>query len=791
MKKSKLKNENLDTKKVYLGIGISVIFIMIITFMSVGFALYTQVININGTATFKTDGDFAITNVVKISSSNTTDALPSFTMNTINLNLEFVKSSDPNPVYNAVYDITVTNDTFFDHTVNSFEFTFDINDGQGQPIGTVNYELTGVTSGDMIEKLSERVATLTVTFVPSVDQNFYPINGEGEIDDEAKPEGNMLATLTGTTTGDVSEGRIAAFTVKVTSTYETNRDFHLVLGNPKLEVCNSSGGTLSDFTIPANTAGQTYTFYVKEKSGATFPDDSITTSVTLKSTGLPNVGCGNITLTVDKEEVYVDTTPPVISNVVASQSNEIGVVNLSWDGDDDYSGVDHYTVLVLDGDNNVVRTLNTTADETQMTINNLSNGTNVNTYNFVVYGTDNDTNTASQTDINNATTSAGYASASGADQYQWVFTVSFSTTGVNSNGNSTVNIGDTYTATVTAQNNYTLPNNITVTMGGTATTNFTYNRNNGNISIPNVTGNLIITVTGTYNGGTPCLVEGTKIRLADGTTKLVDNITYDDLLLVYDHEFGGFTYEYPIWMESVKTRDFYQLTTFDDNTTLKTVGPHSVFNVDTNRYADISTIKVGTTIYKVDENNNLYKVKIKKIETIRKKIKYYDVVSTRFYNMVADDVLVNDGREFLCNFYEFRENLLWSLRRQEVLKNNIQLDYNDFKYTGTPYYLFYGLRAQDGAVLVKYNYITKEQFKSVFVDLLLNKKYIKEPNNIFGKRIWSLSIDDKYKTKVFEGTKYKLPKSNVKCYLNTTNNKCYKPGSTITVWTGTHLISKY
>ena len=235
MKKSKLKNENLDTKKVYLGIGISVIFIMIITFMSVGFALYTQVININGTATFKTDGDFAITNVVKISSSNTTDALPSFTMNTINLNLEFVKSSDPNPVYNAVYDITVTNDTFFDHTVNSFEFTFDINDGQGQPIGTVNYELTGVTSGDMIEKLSERVATLTVTFVPSVDQNFYPINGEGEIDDEAKPEGNMLATLTGTTTGDVSEGRIAAFTVKVTSTYETNRDFHLVLGNPKLK----------------------------------------------------------------------------------------------------------------------------------------------------------------------------------------------------------------------------------------------------------------------------------------------------------------------------------------------------------------------------------------------------------------------------------------------------------------------------------------------------------------------------------------------------------------------------
>lgn len=790
MRKSKLRDKNLDTKKLYLGMGVSLLVVMIVTFMSLGFALYTQVININGTARFRTDGDFGITNVTKISSSNTTDALPSFTMNSISLNLEFVKSDEPDPVYNAVYDITLSNQTFFDQTITNFEFSFSLNDDQGHPIGTVNYDLTGVNSGDMIDKLSEKVATLTVTFVPSVDQDLYPIGGEGTIDNQEKPNGNMVCTLVGSTSGDVSNGRIASFTAKVTSTYETNRDFHFVLGNPKLDVCNSSGGTLNDFTINANTSDQTYTFYVKQKSGETFPTDSVTTSVTLKSSGLPNVGCGNITLTVDKEEVYVDTSAPVISNVTAVRSNEIGVVNLSWDGEDDYSGVDHYTVLVLDGDNNVVRTLNTTSDETEIAINNLSNGTNASIYNFVVYGIDNEGNTASQSNINDATTSPGYASASGASSYQWVFTVSFSTTGVNSNGNSTVNVGETYTATVTAQNNYSLPNTITVTMGGTATTNFTYNQNNGRISIPNVTGNLVITVTGTYNGGIPCLVEGTKIRLANGKEKLVDDITYDDLLLVFDHEFGGFTYEYPIWMEKVKIRDFYQLTTFSDGTTLKTVGPHTVFNADTNRYADISTIDIGTTIYKVDKNNNLYKVKITKIETIHKKIKYYDVVSTRFYNMVADDVLVNDGREYLCNFYEFRENLLWSYRRQEVLKYNIQLDYKDFKQV--PYYLFYGLRAQDGAVLVRYNYINMNEFKSVFTDLLLNKKYIKEPNNILGKRIWSLSIDNNYKTKVFEGTKFKLPnKKNVKCYLNTTNNKCYKPGSTIKVITGTHLITKY
>ncbi len=787
MKKSKLRDKNLDYKKVYLGVLVSLVLVLTLTFMSVGFALYTQVIKINGTAKFKTDGDFAITNVTKVSSSNTTDALPSFTNDSINLNLEFIKSDEENPLYKAIYDITVSNDTFFDHTINDFSFDLKVNDESGNPLGTLNYELTGINSGDMIDKLSEKIATLTVTFVPSVDQDSYVINGEGSIDDQEKPEGNIIASIVGSTNGNVSNGNIASFNVKVTSSYSTDRTFNFTLGNPKLVVCDASGNTLNNFTIGANTSDQTYTFYVKQKSGETFSTDTINTSVTLKSSGLPNVNCGSITLTVDKEEEYVDISAPVISNVSAIQSNEIGVVNVTWDSEDE-SGVDHYTVLVYDGDNNLINTLNTSTDEKQITISNLADGSNISSYSFVVYGTDTLGNKASNEDINNATTSAGYACSSDVGSYQWTYTVTFNATGVNYSGESTVNIGNTYTATVTAQQNYTLPNNITVSMGGRNTTNFTYN--NGNISIPNVTGNLIITVTGTYNGGVPCLVEGTMIRLGNGKVKKVDDITYDDLLLVFDHENGGFSYEYPIWMEKVHERDFYQLTTFDDGTTLKTVGPHTVFNVDTNRYSDISTIDVGTSIYKVDNNNKLYKVKIKKIETIHKKIKYYDIVSTRYYNLIADDVLVNDGREELCNFYEFRENLLWSHRREEVLKNNIQLDYNNFREV--PYYLFYGLRAQDGAVLVKYNYITMDQFKSVFRDLLLNDNYIKKPNNIFGKRIWSVSIDDDYHSKMFEGTKFKLPSDKkVKCYLNTSNNKCYSPSSYITIWTGTHLIKKY
>ena len=54
-------------------------------------------------------------------------------------------------------------------------------------------------------------------------------------------------------------------------------------------------------------------------------------------------------------------------------------------------------------------------------------------------------------------------------------------------------INDDYMGILNVSTGYTLPNSITVTMGGTTITNYTYNQNTGEIVIPNVTGALTIT----------------------------------------------------------------------------------------------------------------------------------------------------------------------------------------------------------------------------------------------------------------------------------------------------------
>ena len=65
-------------------------------------------------------------------------------------------------------------------------------------------------------------------------------------------------------------------------------------------------------------------------------------------------------------------------------------------------------------------------------------------------------------------------------------------------------------------------------MGGTALTRseYSYTRNNnerGIITIPNVTGDIVIRATGVSSGG-GCLVEGTKILLANGKYKNIEDI---------------------------------------------------------------------------------------------------------------------------------------------------------------------------------------------------------------------------------------------------------------------------
>ena len=792
----KFKVNSKDTSLIKLNIIAAILFTAILSFLSIGFALYTRVLNVSGGFTFRPQGEFRITSVTKTASQNTDDGQPTFTDDTVDFNLTFVKGEGENPEYTATYDIEFTNNTFYDQTISDMGLSFTVNDEHGDPLGTIDYTINGIDSGGVVPKLSVATATVDIVFTPSVEQDSYTIDGGATVESNEKPEGNILASLNNST-GSIKNGDIASFSVNVSSSYETDRVFTIEAVSDKVEICDISGNTLSSYTISANNEGQNYNFYIKAKDGATFPDDTLTTTILIKSSGLPNTNAGSVTLDVDKAAQYTDITPPTVSNLQATISDTVGEVDLTWSGEDDYSGVASYTILVLDSSGTIIDTINTNSDSTSYTVTGLSQGAVASTYSFKVYGTDNATpaNTASQTDIDNATTSSGPCVVTEQASYQWVYRITATISNGSYSGPTTVDRNQPLTgATINANNTYSLPDSVTVTMGGQRiTSGYTYNSNNGSFSMTKVTGNVTITGRCTWS----CLAEGTQILLANGKYKNIEDVNYKDLLSVWSYDTGKIDYEYPIWIEKKEENNKYQLNLFSDGTTLKTIGFHGLFSVDLNRFVSVDNpeeFHVGTRIYKV-ENNKLEEVTVTNIEIVEEPINYYHVVSNRYYNIIANDLLTTDGTVVLSNLYGFDKNVTWPAIKDVLLSDKNNLYRYEELQDALPKYMFIGMRAEEGKILSNYG-LSLDMFKGYLKENQSKEgKYLEVDRSSNNKRLFMVTtsldkVNNKNKNKYLkeENSYYVLPKNlKIKCYLNSIDKKCYLPGARVQVTTPIHF----
>ena len=802
-----MKRDKKKTKSnfnVRLSFFMSLFFVVLFLAMTVGYAAFTALISISGNVDLALNGNFIISNVTKVSGNNTNDDNPSWTDEAIDFNLSFIKSNEENPVYNATYDITVENNTFYERLLNDLLINLRVLSIENEELGDLDFDITNFQNGEVMESFTNKTFRVVITFTPKVEQDEYDIEGNLSIDSSEKASGVITVNSFSPTTGNIKEGRLQQVTINLSSTYVSDRVFTINGNSDKIDIVDSNGNQLSNFTIRGNSEGEAFTFYLKAKSDALFPEDTFNLTLSLLSNGLPNVRLGSVVLDVDKHEEYVDTTPPIISNVTASMSNEVGVVNLTWSGTDDFSGVDSYTVLVLNDNNTVVQTINNVTN-TEVSINGLSNGANSSRYNFKVYGKDTLGNTASSSDISNATTGSGYCSSSGLASYQWVFDVVRNLDNLSFSGENTVNIGSNYSCTISPSNNlmYSLPDTITINMAGrtlSANTDYTYNVNTGDITINNVNGDIDITATA--GRGVICLIEGTKVLMGDNTYKNIEDIGYDDLISAWSYNTGTTVPVYPIWIESVGTAHEYTKTSFSDGTSLSTSGDHAVYNYDLSMFVstlDKDNYHVGSTVAKI-ENGKIKKVKIKKIETIEKKVKLYHVISSGYFNIISDNVLTTDRTLMISNQYGFTKNITWPKNTREVVisdKNNLY-EYSEFKDM-MPYYMFKGLRVGEGKYLVNNNFISLEDFKLYLRSFPANPDYyINVEVNSNNKRLWMVttSLDkvtnsNKNKYKMVEGSTYKLPyRFGVKCYRNAVDNKCYKAGTSFKVYSGMHFIAE-
>lgn len=787
--------------------------------------------NVNITMTY--DGDVKITSISRYDVSNVIENTNAKVTNdgqnvTFDLGVVVDESNHDQDFY-ITYEIVVENDSVYEQKVLATNFTPNIVGEGNVPI--VSYNIKDVNGNQILNTLiapkTSETYYLTIIMEPQEHGN-WSVDGETSVDtvENGTVSGSILDSNQGDLTGS---NDTAHFVAKIANSYEEAKTFILSINDDKFKIVDSDGNDISNMSIGANSTGN-YDFYIKNLNGNSFVSSPYNLNVNINyDSTISSIGA--VSLLVDIDPTLSDNTAPVISNLSATQTSAQKEILVSWSGTDDNSIVNYYVETYTSDASG-----NGTLYHTE-TLSGAPNGTQVNYtatvpndnayYFFKVYGIDQSNNKATAAEIASCSTSNGHCSMTSNTIYKWNFVVTLVLTNatssqgsVSTNGSRrTYTINATYDSNVTTTlsgsgNDYNAPSSIssaTITYpngnsenlsnGNSSQTAYNYNNSSGSLNVYHIKGDIRIVAEGS-EGGT-CLAEGTKILLANGTYKNIEDIGYDDLLSVWNYDTGKLTSEYPLWIEKKQSSNVITKVTFSDNSYINFVGNHSIYDMDRNIFINISNyndFKVGINVAKI-KNDRLVSVSIKKIERINKTVNYYFVGSTTYYNIFANDVLTTDRNLMISNLYGFDDNATWPKEKAKLLEDdNNLLDYSDFEDV-LPYYLYSGFRVREAGYLVNNKMISLDVFKEYISTLIINPEMLEEPITIDNSRYWMVTTSEdninNLNKKMFlrkESSTYILPKSNSSNFVgwyNTSNNSIYKPGDKIFVAHGIHFEAIY
>ena len=142
-----------------------------------------------------------------------------------------------------------------------------------------------------------------------------------------------------------------------------------------------------------------------------------------------------------------------------------------------------------------------------------------------------------------------------------------------------------------------------------------------------------------------CLIAGTLITLADGSKKPIEDITYDDNLLVWDFFNGCFASAKPRWIKVKQTAEVYNKLTFDNGTTLGLVGEggtrgyHRIFNKQACcfTHTGVPETPIGTITFAEDKSEPV----LVRQELVNETVDYYNIITDKHFNIFANGILTS------------------------------------------------------------------------------------------------------------------------------------------------------
>lgn len=142
-----------------------------------------------------------------------------------------------------------------------------------------------------------------------------------------------------------------------------------------------------------------------------------------------------------------------------------------------------------------------------------------------------------------------------------------------------------------------------------------------------------------------CLVEGTPVTLANRTTKPVEDITYDDDLLVWNFYEGKLDSAKPCWIMKPQTATKYNLCRFSNGSEVGFVGPgedigyHRIYNDEAKLFTHtgVPETPIGTHTFAEDGSFP----ELMSQEVVQKDVRFYNIGTTKHINLFANGILTS------------------------------------------------------------------------------------------------------------------------------------------------------
>ena len=186
-----------------------------------------------------------------------------------------------------------------------------------------------------------------------------------------------------------------------------------------------------------------------------------------------------------------------------------------------------------------------------------------------------------------------------------------------------------------------------------------------------------------------CLTGDTEIETQDKKTKKrkkkkLKDITYDDLILVWNFDKGCYEWVEPLWLQVPEEVPYYYELLFDDGTKLKVIGDHKIYNVDLNKFVNCiegEDFNIGS--HTIKSNNEIISLVSK--TKIEKKTYAYNIITKYHLNVFANGILTSWKLNNMYNIKDMKYLKDESIEKVNLDKNKIPEElYNDLRLSEIP-----------------------------------------------------------------------------------------------------------